>query len=213
MKTPAWLSQTHAPFLWEVFQLLLGSHKDKTSLYRSLAQGRTTVLEIGCSTGITASAFQKLPGIRYTGIDIDSSVIGYAKKKFRKRPNFDFVCEDLRSFTERKHGYDLVLFAGILHHVDDALGIELLRASTSLVDGQGTLAVIEPLFDARDRGFNRLWLKYLEKGEHVRTNDQMKELFDRAGLHVRSERQVMMGQTSLPLPKDARFGVYELANP
>ncbi len=196
-----------------MFQLIMGSHKDKTSLYRSLAQGRTAILEIGCSTGITASAFQKLPGIKYTGIDIDSSVIGYAKKKFRKRPNFDFVCEDLRSFAERQHGYDLVLFAGILHHVDDALGIELLRASTSLVDGQGTLAVIEPLFDASDRGFNRLWLKYLEKGEHVRTNDQMKELFDRAGLHVSSERQVMMGQTSLPLPKDARFGVYELANP
>jgi 2-polyprenyl-3-methyl-5-hydroxy-6-metoxy-1,4-benzoquinol methylase len=205
------LTQTNAPLLWQIFQTLAGCAKDKKDLYSSFAVGKKTILEIGCSLGNTALAFADLSGVQYTGLDIDPVVIEYAKKKYKNRTNMQFICEDLRMFARSGHQYDLVIFAGVLHHIPDELSVEMLASSRALAEG-GDLVVVEPLRTADDRGWYGFYLKYMEKGEHVRTVAEMHELFQRASLDVLNERVAILRAWILPEPKVARFGAFVLAS-
>jgi 2-polyprenyl-3-methyl-5-hydroxy-6-metoxy-1,4-benzoquinol methylase len=89
--------------------------------------GQKRVLEIGCSVGNISSAFCAFPDIEFTGIDIDSHVINLAKHRFRDYPNFSFSLSSLEELSQQTKKFDYVLFAGMLHHVDDDTGLRLLR--------------------------------------------------------------------------------------
>jgi cyclopropane fatty-acyl-phospholipid synthase-like methyltransferase len=139
------LTQSRFPTLWKIFQFLIGGTIDKRKLCILKYQGQQQILEVGCSLGNIATVFQNIPGIHYTGIDIDPVVIRYAQKDFSNYPNFRFLCEDLRDFSDRAGVFDYILFAGIIHHIEDALCKSLLSAAQKLMSEKGSLIVVDPL--------------------------------------------------------------------
>lgn len=204
------LSQTRSPRLWQAFQFLIGGSIDKQRLYRSLLGERTHVLEVGCSLGNTAPAFLADPRARYTGLDIDPVVIAAARRRFEDVPNASFVCADLESYAaESPERFDAVFFAGVLHHVADALGVRLLAASKALVSEGGTILVSEPLRPSdRDSWLVHRFMALFERGEFLRSDQEMQSLIARSGLRLRSAREDLVGATPLSIPKVARFGSY-----
>ena len=106
---------------------MIGCNASKQALATEYYCGQKRVLEIGCSVGNVSAAFRAFPEVAFTGMDIDKDAIAQAKRRFRKYPNFNFSLSSLEELSLRGETFDYVLFAGMLHHVDDNTGLQLLR--------------------------------------------------------------------------------------
>ncbi len=62
------------------------------------------MLEVGCSVGNIANAFQSFAEISYTGIDIDSTAIRRAQKNMIAFRNFDLFANTFVIFLNQEKG-------------------------------------------------------------------------------------------------------------
>ena len=207
----AFLTQQRFPRLWLWFQFLAGGTVDKRRLCVLTYAGQSDVLEIGCSVGNITPVFAPFPDVQYTGLDIDPIAIQAARRRFVHEARFRFICEPLTAFCKRGETFDYILFAAILHHVDDATCAELLGAAATLARPGATIAVVEPLLpEATDPPFVRLFI-HLEQGEHVRTDAGMRRvLSSQDSVILQKSEMHYIGATPFSMPKCARFGVYVL---
>jgi 2-polyprenyl-3-methyl-5-hydroxy-6-metoxy-1,4-benzoquinol methylase len=205
------LNQTNFPFLWQIFQLLIGGTIDKRKLCKLKYNNQKTVLEVGCSIGNIAGAFICEEGIDYLGIDIDPVVIEYARQNFIKHQNFNFECIDLKKLADQGKKFEYVMFAGICHHIDDDLLTNMLNYATKLLNKDSKLVIIEPLIpEKQDSRFFSIFLK-LEKGKFLRTNDNLCHILTKIkNLNLIESQMHYVGATPLSWPKCARFGIYTL---
>lgn len=104
-----------------------GSKTDQILRFDMLCRGLNLegrrILDVGCGLGdLVAFIDNKTNGnFSYTGIDLTSSLIESAKKKF-KQPNVHFACCDVSTFTENKN-FDIALLSGALNFkIDDNIG-------------------------------------------------------------------------------------------
>jgi SAM-dependent methyltransferase len=132
--------------------------------------------------GILAPAFAGVPGLRYLGIDIDPRAIEHAKARFSDRKNLSFSTQTMRELGNQGQTFDYVLFANILHHVDDAMAIALIRDAARLVARGGTMVMMEPdILRPDDSWFIRLMYK-LERGQFRRPPSEYERLMNQAGV-------------------------------
>ena len=208
----AYLNQTRFPTLWKLFQLTIGGTIDKRKLCLLKYSGQKRILEIGCSLGNIAQVFKKY-NIEYTGVDIDSTAINYAKKEFVKCPNFKFICVDLRKYAEQSsEKYDFILFAGVLHHIDDFLSKELIVSSKKLLAENGKIVIVDSLRpDEKDNWFIHLFMQIMEQGKYLRREEKLKELIETLpGLRCVASESHYQGATPFSFPKSCRFAVHVL---
>jgi 2-polyprenyl-3-methyl-5-hydroxy-6-metoxy-1,4-benzoquinol methylase len=207
------LTQSRFPQIWKWFQYLIGGTIDKRKLCTLHFPGAGNVIEVGCSLGNIAWAFTQYAELTYTGIDIDPIAIKRARRDFRQHPNFSFVCEELQAFSlDNQNGFDYVLFAGILHHVNDEECLRLLKSAVSLMAQKAKLVVVEPILPTEEDNWFIHWFLNLEQGEYVRSHQSMlKILHSNVSLHLESAQEYLVGATPFSIPKCARFGVYKLS--
>lgn len=212
MKFRGVLNQTTFPRLWSLFQIAIGGAIDKRKLCALELGSSKSVLEIGCSTGLMAKAFLDRPGVSYVGLDINPVVIDLARRSYQGVTNSEFVCEDLLSFSRRGRKFDFVIFASVLHHVDNHMSQQMLAAATRLTTAAGKIVVVEPMLpEPGDPLFFRLYY-LLEEGCFVRKSADFVKLLEsvpevkivRGGFHT-------ISATPLSLPKSNRHGVYVLS--
>ena len=210
----AFLSQSRFPLLWKYFQYSIGGTWNKRKLcIEELTSAHKSVLEIGCSVGNIAPVFLRRKDISYTGIDIDPAAIAMAQRTFRNHHNFKFICADLCAYAEETTSrFDYILFAGIVHHVDDVLCADLLQAARKVLAPNGILVVSDPLqVTAADSPIMRANYRFLENGQFVRNDAQMRDLLDTSGLKLRQAKIHLMDPMPFSTPiKTARFGLYVL---
>jgi len=72
------------------------------------------ILDYGCGYGKLVAAF---PGKIYTGIDIDDTVIEYAKRLHSNKENVQFYA--LSDFRLQDHKYDSIIMAAVIEHLDE----------------------------------------------------------------------------------------------
>jgi cyclopropane fatty-acyl-phospholipid synthase-like methyltransferase len=205
------LSQSNFPLLWDWFQFWIGGTIDKRKLCSVDIQGDERILEVGCSTGNIAEVFSRLPNIQYVGLDIDLSALKRATEKFESAPNLKFTEVPFLDFQEREKPFDIVLFAGILHHIDDATVEAFLNHSRSLIKPDGRVIVVDPVLpEAQDPKLFHYFSK-LERGQFVRSEDHLRKLLlQTAGLRITKSEAHFIGATPWSLPKVLRFGRYQL---
>jgi len=204
------LTQSNFPRLWLLFQQLIGGTKDKQSLALSAWNGQRQILEIGCSVGNIADAFRFLPGISYTGIDIDSNVINVARQRF-VGTEFRFLNESVQDHARGKLRYDYILVAAMLHHVDDMMAIDILRATQSLSSSGGTVLIYDPdTLTPSDPALVR-WYYKLERGKFRRPHTESEALIRSAGLHIRDKRLVPIRPGLPGFPPVARMVCFDTA--
>lgn len=205
------LTQHHFPRLWDWFQNAVGGTHDKRRLCRRRFQGSGSVLEVGCATGNIAEAFADLLSLSYTGIDIDDKAIAFAQRRFRDDQRFRFIASDLREAFERSTRFDYILFGGCLHHMPDAMALELLRTAERHLPPSGQIVVVDPVVPRdSDPWLVRQFIR-IERGECLRSGRAMVDLLGRVDtLELVHSEELLIGATPLSVPTCARFGVYEL---
>jgi 2-polyprenyl-3-methyl-5-hydroxy-6-metoxy-1,4-benzoquinol methylase len=205
------LSQGNFPRLWDQFQFWIGGTIDKRRLCSEGFRGDERVLEVGCSTGNVAQAFSRFPDIDYVGLDIDVSALKRANVKFKNAANFEFTEVPFLDFREVERPFDVVLFAGILHHIDDQTVAAFLEHSGSLIKPNGKVIVIDPILPEPQDPRIFHWFSKLERGQFVRSGTHLRELLlGVVGLRMTKSEVHFIGATPWSLPKVIRFGSYQL---
>lgn len=203
--------QSRFPRLWDAFQYIAGGVVDKRRLCTRHYQGHGRVLEVGCSVGNISEGFLSFPDTLYVGIDIDPVVIQRARMKFRGNAAFDFVCDDLRTYSTRSGRFCYILFAGCCHHMEDALCVALITTAVKMLEPGGVIVVVDPLLPKTSDPLGVRWYIRLEQGQHVRSSEGMNRLLDGIdGVSVIGAEEELIGATPFRNPRCARFGTYVL---
>lgn len=179
---PPFLTQERFPKLWLLFQALFGATREKKRLALKHLGGHKSVIEVGCSLGVLAPAFAAVPGVRYLGVDIDPQAIEHAKARFAGEKDLSFSTQTMRELGDQGRTFDYVLFANILHHVDDPTAVDLLRDASRLVAPGGTMVVIEPDVLRPDDSLLVRSLYKLERGLFRRPPAGYERLMHEAGV-------------------------------
>lgn len=166
------------PLVWEAsrvgLDLVFGLYRDRRRLLRSweILEGAPSVLDIGCGIG----QYSLLTSGRYVGVDLNARYIDYARRR-RGGGNRTFRCADAGELVAEGDRFDLVLLIDFLHHLDDAACGHVLDVASALALRH--VVVLDPVRDQ----VNRLgrWFIDNDRGEHMRTLDQLDELL-RGGL-------------------------------
>lgn len=192
------LTQQSHPRLWLLFQSVFGCHRDKRMLAMRYLPGHKNILEVGCSMGTVSAAFSRLKGIHYLGVDIDSQAIEFAKSRFSKFKHMEFSNISLEDLVKTGRKFDYVLFANILHHVNDEDAIRLLQEAVKAVEKSGQMIIMEPdILGEREPLLVRMTYR-LERGQYRRSLDQLLKIVREAGITVKTATRENLSIDPLP---------------
>ncbi len=204
-----WLSQSSSPRLWCLLQYAVGGTVAKRGLVTEHYRGQRRVLEIGCSAGNIAGAFRSNGELAYTGVDVDPVAIEYARRAFRRRPNFRFLCLDMTR-DRLAEEFDLVLVPGVLHHLEDDQCRRLLTAAESLLAPGALMLVIDPIRPGAAEGWLPRVFARIDRGR-LRTEAETRETIRSVpSLTLLEGRRRLVGATPWGWPIVATFVVYLL---
>lgn len=198
-------SQTNFPRLWLGFQRIVGGNKDKQKLALKHYEGQRRVLEIGCSVGNVSAVFSRFPDIEFTGIDIDESALALARERLGHLKNFKFINISLSDLAKIDEKYDYIIFANILHHVDDATALDLLKDVQKVSAEGSTLIIMEPEKSRQDYGPLFKFFYLLEKGLYRRDREDLIRLVEAAGIKKFRDEDVLVAPDSMPSVKVGRL--------
>jgi len=194
--------------MWLLMQNTIGGNACKQALATEHYCGQKRVLEIGCSVGNISAAFCAFPGIEFTGIDIDPCAIDLAKHRFRDYPNFNFSLNSLEDLSLQGKCFDYVLFAGILHHVNNDEGLKLLRDAVKCIEKKGMLVIYEPeALKSSDSKLMRFFYNNFEQGLFLRSRNELCRLVKQAGCNLRSIEDRMVSPGIINQPYVALFNL------
>jgi cyclopropane fatty-acyl-phospholipid synthase-like methyltransferase len=200
--------QSRFPRLWLLMQNTIGGNTCKQALATEHYRGERRVLEIGCSVGNISSAFRAFPDVEFTGIDIDPHAIDLAKRRFRNYPNFSFSLKSLEELSRQGVKFDYVLFAAMLHHVNDDDGLRLLSDAVECTATGGQLVIYEPeAIKTSDGWFLRFFYSNFEQGIFLRFREDLLGLVERAGIALQSVEDRMVSPGIVKRPYVARFNL------
>lgn len=130
-----------------------------------------SVLDFGCGTGAYCTLFEP---DGYLGVDINKNRIEYAKKKHSQ---YTFLCNKDINLEKIGRSFDFVFLISILHHLSDKECIENIRKFHQILKSHGRVVVMEPcLFPFS--WFNNWFMKFIDMGKYIRTEENYKMLFD-----------------------------------
>jgi SAM-dependent methyltransferase len=114
------------------------------------------------------------PAPGYIGIDINPRYVSYARRRF----NRNFIIADACNYAPiDRRKFDLILANSLLHHLDDAQCIELMRNAALLLADGGHVHFLDLVLP------NRLgvpyWLARHDRGEHARPLEDWREMFQK----------------------------------
>lgn len=137
-----------------------------------LGQGAKRIIDIGCSTGACASSIIDMRMNDYVGVDIESS---YVEAAARRSPLGVFYALDAREMPFQSCTFDVAMFIGVMHHMDDKLVADCLGEVSRVLKPSGRLIVAEPVFTPGS------WLSTvllnMDRGRNIRDEPGYRSLF------------------------------------
>lgn len=153
------------PAFYSLFQSMMGAHKSRQNFVRNYVQPHPgmKILDLGCGP---ADILAYLPDVVYWGFDISESYIARARTTFGQRGQFH--CRQLHSkdLAELPR-FDVVLALGLLHHLDDAVAIDVLQLASQALRPGGRLITIDPCLEPSQNPIARLLIRN-DRGQNVR---------------------------------------------
>ncbi len=131
------------------------------------------ILDIGCSTGACARQAVPLERNRYIGIDIEPKYVQLAAKRC---PAGQFLVMDARAMKFEACRFDVVMFVGALHHMDDGIIKSCFQEIRRVLRDDGVVLCAEPVFTPGKR-LSTFLLKN-DRGKYIRTEEGYQRLFD-----------------------------------
>jgi 2-polyprenyl-3-methyl-5-hydroxy-6-metoxy-1,4-benzoquinol methylase len=131
------------PIIYRGFRFLFESEKfckHYTSVTDVKQEDR--ILDIECGTG---DILNSLPHVQYGGFDINEKYIATAKRRFKGQG--EFVCAGVHEYIIcGQNSFDIVLAAGVLHHLDDSACTKLFLLAHKSLRPRGRLITLDGLF-------------------------------------------------------------------
>ena len=162
------------PVVWNLSQFVLGSNSNKQRLYRSFFTQKGKLLDFGCANGNTFDAFKDFD---YCGVDIDSKFINYARHKYKRFENAQWVAADILKNPFEPDTFDYVLFAGTGHHIPESMLAPVLQSLIRMVKKNGRIYVIDHISRPGDTWWIKMLIKF-DQGQFTRTEAQYNEIFN-----------------------------------
>lgn len=165
MRMHAVKSLLSLPWVYDAVQFVLRGTAYQRRLADTHIRARPgdRVLDLGCGTGAMLAC---LPQVEYVGIDMSPSYIDACRRRHGGRGRFNcmqFTADNMGSFGE----FDVILAAGVIHHLDDATAARLFGTAREALRPGGRLVTLDGVFTAEQSGFKRALLK-ADRGRHVR---------------------------------------------
>lgn len=134
------------------------------------------VIDIGCGT---AEVLSYLPdNVEYIGFDRNPGYITRARASYAHR-NASFYCEELSpNFTLEGRSADVILAFGLIHHLDDAMSLDLFGVARKMLGVNGFLVTLDPVYVDGQSAVAR-YIISKDRGTAVRTERAYKELASR----------------------------------
>lgn len=152
--------------VYDLFQTMVGAKRFRRQIVERYLRPEPGmhIIDVGCGTG---AMLDYLPeGVRYYGFDLSHDYIEHAKNQFRGRG--DFYCADVANASElRLPKADLVIAMGLLHHLDDAEAINLIRDIMQLLTPSGRFIAVDGCFEENQSRIAR-WFLERDRGQNVR---------------------------------------------
>lgn len=167
------------PFVYNHFRPFVVGGVDWSPLYKNLEAGpEDVVLDVGCGTGI---AHEYLEGFAaYHGFDTDPVAIKFAREK-TGAAHVHYECRLVTAADIARIQPTRVILAGLLHHLSDQEGVDLLRMCASATSVK-RIATSDIVYLSGQVVSNLL--AYFDRGKFVRHRDEYLELIRKAGLEI-----------------------------
>lgn len=161
----AWIErQMERPGVYSRIQRLVGNDRLWTRFVAEAVRPfrGMRMLDVGCGPADVLGYLP--PDVDYLGIDLHPP---YLVAAARRHPRKTFREVRVEALPDAE--YDVVLLAGVLHHLDDETARAMARECRRLLAPGGRLLALEPL-----RRAGRSWLEEqayaIDRGKHVRAD-------------------------------------------
>ncbi len=165
------------PALWNILRRYMEANYrgEKDIVRRELQDGQSReglrILDFGCGTGELAGLF---PIGMYTGMDLSSTYIGYARHKYGPR----FQVMDGQALGYADNSFDQGLVVGVFHHLADEPVRRMAAELSRVLRPGGQLLVME---DTPTRDWWNLpgqLMHLVDRGGHIRDEQGYFALFE-----------------------------------
>lgn len=128
-------------------------------------EGQPKILDVGCASGLLLYYINLE---HYTGIDNNEPYITRAKKRHPKATFILGTYPD--AFANEKGLFDLILFNGIMHHIETAKKNLCLTACHRLLTDSGKVIIIDHQIDGPRHFLNRVMI-WADRGRFLEPRD------------------------------------------
>ena len=169
------------PLVFRLQQKLCNNYLNvRDAFSRYLVTAGKDILDVGCASATCAGHIIDMKQNRYVGVDIDTRYIELAKKF---HPHGRFFQQDARKLGFDDGSFDIVMFNGVWHHMNDAMVLACMNEVRRVLRPTGVVLVDEPVFRP-DWPVSAFFLKN-DRGRFIRTRDGYRVLF--AGFDILEE--------------------------
>lgn len=190
------------PKIWDISQAIFGCDAQKRKLYRSVFKAKGRILDFGCADGNTFAAFSDWD---YYGIDINTRLIEYARKKYSSFQNAHFVNADMLDKPFKEGYFDYVLFACTGHHLEDAKLFPIMKELAGVLKENGRMFIFDTI---KRPGKDSALLKFLinlDQGKFMRNEDIYRSIINRFSDRLKPVRTEIMRIKGALMPQPTYF--------
>lgn len=177
------------PFLFHIFRYLVegGFKTIKREINNTLKISNTErVLDLGCGIGELYEIFSRS---NYSGIDIEPEYIRYATEQYG---NALFTCQDAKNTNFSDNEFDQIIVFGVFHHLSDADCEGVFKEMNRITKEDAVILIIEDTDPEIKYDFFGNALRFLDKGDYIRTHEEWKSLLSR-DFNIKESHRIQSG--------------------
>ena len=178
------------PSVYNIVQLVAGARMYRTRMVQNYIKPfeGCRILDIGCGTGEYVEFLDKAcTDYEYVGFDAEDAYIESARKNYADRPKLQFFARLLtEDAIQELGGFDIVTAIGVMHHMDDALVLSLLRLAKSALKPAGRFITYDPGAFIDMNPIERFFVRH-DRGRNIRSPEHydtlVSEVFSKRERH------------------------------
>jgi 2-polyprenyl-3-methyl-5-hydroxy-6-metoxy-1,4-benzoquinol methylase len=162
------------PVIYKTFQRIIGIDRAFKILVNEIIKptSGSKMLDIGCGEAHILDFLPK--GITYVGYDLNPAYINYARKKYADRGVF--INERVSEMVvANREPFNIVLAAGLLHHLNDEEAEDLFRVGYNCLETGGFMFTSDNCYLKGQSPVAR-YISSKDRGQHVRYPEQYKSI-------------------------------------